>query len=85
MFEYLACGTPVVTRNRPEIARVFEPGKEILVYDSYNNLKEKLIYHLGNIKELNQIGLNAQERCVKDHDIKNRVDAIFAFLKREIK
>jgi len=85
MFEYLACGTPIITRNRPEIKRVFEPNKEILVYDSYDDLKEKLIYYLGNPEKLNQIGLNARKRCVKEHDIKNRVDTIFAFLKKEIK
>lgn len=79
MLEYSACGTPVITRNRPEVEEVFISNEEILVYDSYDDLKEKLVYYLGNVKELNQIGLNARKRCEGEHDIKYRVDKILNF------
>lgn len=79
MFEYSACSVPIITKNRPEIERVFKPGKEILVYDSYDELKEKLVRYLRS-PELDKVALNARKRCVKDHDIKSRVDKILGFL-----
>jgi len=83
MFEYSACGTPVITREREDIGRLFEPEKEILTYDSYENLRDKLSYYLEDPffrDKLKEIGLNAQARCIKDHDIKFRVNKILGFL-----
>ena len=81
MLEYAACGTPVITRYRDEVSKIFEFDKEILGYDNYKELKDKLNYYLSNKDKLFEIGKRAFERCKKEHDIKFRVDNILRNLK----
>lgn len=71
MFEYAACGVPVITRSRPEVFSVFEVGKEILVYENYEDLKVGLNLLLKIYKV---VGSKALERCRDDHTITNRID-----------
>ena len=80
MFEFGACGVPVITKYRPEVLMHLEDGKEILTYHNYNDLLEQVNYYVSNPSELEQIGTNALKRCVRDHDISNRVDHILAEL-----
>jgi len=82
MLEYGACGIPVITRNRPEVNEVFKIGKEILVYDDYGDLKEKLDYYLNHRDELNQIGINALARCKKSNNVTHRVNHLLKELKK---
>lgn len=82
MFEYSSCGTPVITRFRPEILKVFKIGEEILTYNNYNELKNKLDYFLTHEEELESLARNAAARCRKDHDIKNRVNSLLGFLEQ---
>lgn len=81
---YAACATPSITREGDELCARYEKDKEILTYNDYEDLREKLVYYLGNPGKLRQIGLSAQKRCVKENDIKNGVDGLLAFLKEEI-
>lgn len=83
MFEYSACGAPIIVRNRPEVERVFKPGEEILVYDRYEDLRDKVSWYLNSPEDLEQIGLNALEKCAKKHDIRHRVRDILKFLDKE--
>lgn len=80
MLEYSACGTPVITREREEVKMLFSPDEEILTYKSYDDLKEKLIFYLDNPKKLEAVGRRAKDRCLREHDIKYRVDGILNFL-----
>lgn len=80
MFEFGACGIPVITKHRPEVLMHLEKNKEVLTYNSYNDLLEQVNYYLSNPSELEQIGTNVLERCVRDHNISNRVDHILAEL-----
>ncbi len=82
MFEYSSCGTPVITRARKEVNMHMEPGKEILTYNNFNDLKKTLEYYLAHPVELENIAEAALNRCIKDHDIQNRVSGILTFLNR---
>lgn len=80
IFEYSACGTPTITREKDEVHRVFKRDREILTYSDYDDLKGKLTFYLRNPEKLSQMGLNAQKRCVREHDIRHRVKRILKFL-----
>jgi len=80
MFEYSACGTPIITRNRPEVFRLFKKDAEILTYDNFEDLRDRLNFYSKNLEKLSQIGLAAKLRCEKEHDIKYRVKSILEFL-----
>jgi len=80
MMEYLSCGTLCITRRREEVSRVFDIGKEIVVYDNYKDLKDKIEYYLNNEEERKTIEKNAMKRCKRDHNITSRVDNIINFV-----
>ena len=80
MFEYLSCGTPVITRRRPEVDLHLEDGKEILTYANYEELLQKINYYLNHPKELELIALAGYHKVRILHDIQNRVDALLTFL-----
>jgi hypothetical protein len=80
MFEYISCGTPVITRRRPEVDLHLVDGKEILTYDDYEELLMKINYYLSHSKELQQIAVAGYHRVIAEHDVNNRVDALLTFL-----
>ena len=84
MFEYSACGTPVITRKRAEVERFFLPDEEIMFYESYDDLKKLLIVAIREPAYLESTGHNARTRCLKEHDVSNRVKNILDFLKDNI-
>lgn len=80
MFEYAACGVPIITRKRAEVFLHFEDEKEILSYTCYEDLLSKLKYYLSHEDELKEIGKRARQVCLERHDIKRRVNALMDFL-----
>ena len=81
MLEYGACGTPCITRDRPEIYNLFTKD-EILTYTDYEDLKDKLKYYLSHEEELKKFGQRLKDRCRKDHNITNRIDHLLKELKK---
>jgi len=81
MFEYAACGVPVITRARPEIAMVFN-DKEIITYTTYSDILSKLNHYMKHPEQLAEIGKRAHERCKRQHNINFRVDGILQFVKK---
>ena len=82
MFEFGACGVPVITRHRPEVLIHLEKDKEVLTYQNYKDLLDQVNHYLINPSDLEQIGTRVLKRCVRDHNISNRVDHILAELQR---
>ncbi len=80
MFEYAACGVPVITRKREEVFESFEEGKEILSYTNYDELKDIFIWYITHPDKLYAIGQRAQDRCRKEHDITHRIPKLVAGL-----
>lgn len=76
MFEYGACGVPVISRRRDEVFDCFEDGKEILLYDSLEEFLDIADWHMNHPDILAAIGRRAFERCKKEHDIHHRVPAL---------
>lgn len=82
MMEYSACGTPIITRKRDEVLLHFNENKEIIFYDSRDELLDKINYYLRRSNLLECIGTKAKLRCEKDHNISNRVNNIFKRLNK---
>jgi hypothetical protein len=82
MFEYSACETSVITRDRDEVKIHFEEDKEILFYNTKEELLSKLKFYDKNRNLLTKIGFKAYLRCLKEHDIKYRINHIIKELKK---
>ena len=85
MLEYGACGTPCITRDRPEVFRMLEKNSEVLTYTDYDDLRGKLEHYLAHPDELETVGKNVQARCRQDHTIARRVDALLPFTSAVVK
>jgi hypothetical protein len=66
-FETTGCGTFLLTNYTPGLEKLFDIGKEIVVYDSIENLDNKVKYYLDNPEERNKIAKAGHERAKKDH------------------
>ena len=79
-FEPLACATPVLNDDLPDLPRCFEPGREILVYrdgDELNALVARLQREPALAKRIGDAG---RRRVLAEHTYGHRVHAILSDL-----
>jgi glycosyltransferase involved in cell wall biosynthesis len=66
-FETTGCGTFLLTNYTPGLEKLFDIGKEIVVYNDLNDLDNKVKYYLENEEEREKIAKSGYERSKKDH------------------
>jgi hypothetical protein len=66
-FETTGCGTFLLTNYTPGLEKLFDIGKEIIVYDNIDDLDKKVKYYLDNEEEREEIALAGYQRARKDH------------------
>jgi spore maturation protein CgeB len=69
LFEAAACGTPIVSDWWPGLDQFFEPGGELLVAHSSDDVVEALA---RDPRELKQVGRAARERVLREHTAEHR-------------
>ena len=77
-FEIAACGGFQITNYRPCTAELFDIGKEIICYNSFGELKEKLDYYLDerNEDERKDIIAAGHNRVLNEHTYSHRFNRI---------
>ena len=84
LFDVTGAGTCLLTEKKKNINDLFENGKEIIVYDSYDDCLDKIKYYYNNPKEALEIGLNAKKRVAKEHTTKHRMQQLVKILDSEL-
>ena len=80
VFQETACRRMVMIDNsRPEINDYFENGKEIVVFENANDLKEKIIYYLEHEEEREAIAHNGYVRTMVENTWKQRIRYCIVF------
>lgn len=69
MFESTGVGTCLITENHSNINELFEPQKEIITYESKEDLLDLIKKMLKQKEKILQVGAAGQERTLKDHTI----------------
>jgi spore maturation protein CgeB len=69
LFEAAACGTAVVSDEWPGLDKFFEPGREILVANSADDIERALDLPR---EELRRVALAARERTLAEHTAEHR-------------
>lgn len=69
-----------MTNNQPELALYFEDGKDLVTFDSYEDLQKKTEYYLGHEDERKTIALNGYEKVKKLHQYSNRLDEMKKYI-----
>ena len=72
-FEVPACGPLLVTEDVPELERFFDPGKEVVVFGSLGDLREKLDYYLAHPGEAQDIARRGLGRAHTEHTFVQRM------------
>nr|HOO57656.1 glycosyltransferase [bacterium] len=76
-FEGPACGAFYVVEYMPELEHFYEIGKEIVCYESKEDLAGKIKYYLEHEDEREAIRKAGYERAVKDHTWQKRFADVF--------
>ncbi len=83
VFDILGSGGFVMTNYSPVIEECFEIDKEIVCFESADELIEKVQYYLENPIERKEIALRGYQRVWKDHTIRNRLKMMISKLKKD--
>jgi len=79
-FEIPACGTMQLSYYVDGLERLFELGEEVVVYQSPEELVEKVTYYLNDPEELAQVQQRGYDRVIKDHTYGQRFLKVFKSL-----
>lgn len=73
IFEGMGCGALVLTDNTPEQSELFENGVHYVLYDSQEDMLEKLRYYLvDHPDEAAKIAAEGQRHVVRNHTYEHR-------------
>ena len=67
VFQTAACGAFILHEYKEDVPELFEPGKEIVMYKSLDELPDLIKYYLKHEDERKQIAANARKRFLSEH------------------
>lgn len=79
-FEAPMSGALYITGYMDELAEMFEPDKEVLVYLNQYELLDKVNYYLCHPDEADKIRQAGRNRALRDHTYQLRFNQLFSFL-----
>lgn len=84
IFDTAAAGSLVVTDYVPELESLFTPGKEIVCYESFAELVDRVRFYLQNEDERLAIARAGYERVWKDHTMESRLREILSAASKNV-
>jgi spore maturation protein CgeB len=85
LFEATGVGACLVTDWKKNLAQLFEPDKEVVVYHSPAECVEKVKWLLDHSRERRAIGQAGQARTLRDHSFSLRAAQLDDIIQREMK
>jgi len=79
-FEAAGAGALQIIEYRPAINRCFIREKEVLCYETYQDLVDCIEFAKTNLEGVNSLRKAAAERCLKEHTYRHRLTKIFETL-----
>ena len=83
MFDIMGCEGFLLTNYQAEIASLFEPGRDLAVYESFDDCLKKAGYYLEHEDERRTIAENGYRKICAHHTYDHRIAEMFESLKRE--
>ena len=80
IFEATGCGAFVLVKYRHALDELYEVGKEVVAYTSYDDLIKKIDYYLEHDEERKKIAEAGYKRAHKDHTLEIRLKSMFKTL-----
>jgi len=85
LFEATGCGALLITEHRENLSELFEIGKEVVCYRSFEECAELVKYYLAHPKEAQKIALAGQERTLLDHTFTKRMQQTSEILEHHLR
>ncbi|GBC99889.1 Spore protein YkvP [bacterium HR17] len=79
--EIAGCGAFQLTDFKPELPEMYEPGKEIVYFRSFEELKELIDRYLRDERERRRIAEAAQKRAYSEHTLDHRAKRLIEILR----
>jgi glycosyltransferase involved in cell wall biosynthesis len=80
LYEATGVGTLLLTESKRNLPELFEPGREVVAYDSVDDLVEKVAYYLEHDEERSEIARSGQERTLREHTYAQRMSELAELL-----
>lgn len=77
-FELASAGAFQLCDERQLLPELFEPGKEIITFNSLKDMKEKIAYYLERPEERRAVAERARARALKDHSYERRLEQMLS-------
>lgn len=74
--DIMGCGGFLMSNYQPELAEYFIPGEDLVLYDSVDDLIQKIDYYLSHEEERLQIAKNGYEKVKRYHTYDTRLTEI---------
>ena len=76
--DIMGAGGFLLTNYQPEIAEYFEDGKEVVLFDSKEDMLDKIAYYLEHEDERKQIAYNGWKKVQNGFTYENQIRKIFS-------
>lgn len=76
LFETAAVGTFQIVDNRPGIKTWFTPNEHLVIFEDFNDLRQKVRYYLDHKPERQQIADNARQHVLTHHTYDKRLSQV---------
>jgi spore maturation protein CgeB len=83
-FELAAAGSCQVADFKEDLATLFKPDEEVLVYRDLGELGRLLDHYLAHPDEARAIGDNARRRALAEHTLRHRVEEMVAVIQARL-
>lgn len=84
LYEATGIGTFLLTDAGRNLAELFEPGDEVVVYRGEDDLVEKITYFLVHDEEREAIARAGHERTLREHTYAHRMEELAGILQHEL-
>ena len=81
IFDIMGVGGFVLTNYQAEIEQFFDIGKELVVYESQQDLLDKIAYYLSHEEERLEIAANGKKAMSERHRYSARLEDMFQMIK----
>jgi spore maturation protein CgeB len=82
LYEATGVGALLITDRKDNLAEMFEIGKEVVAYSSPEEAAEMIQYYIAHPEEARVIAQAGQERTLKEHTYKKRMEELLPLLER---
>ncbi len=82
LYEATGAGTLLVTDHKQNLTDMFEPGHEVVAYQTYDDCLDRIHYYLNHESERQKIAAGGQARTLREHTYGIRMQELVEIVER---